>query len=97
MENIKTSNYKDQSVKFKTRKILRLLAEKEDMYEVINYENSWNDLLYSYPVLSDNNDSRIILTAIQTQNKLGIDLIFVTQDLACKHIAAAVGLETLYL
>lgn len=97
LENIKTSNYKDQSVKFKTRKILRLLAEKEDMYEVINYENSWNDLLYSYPVLSDNNDSRIILTAIQTQNKLGIDLIFVTQDLACKHIAAAVGLETLYL
>lgn len=97
LENIKTSNYKDQSVKFKTRKILRLLAEKEETYEVINYENSWSDLLCNYSVLSDNNDSKIILTAIQTQKKLGIDLIFVTQDLSCKHIAAAAGLETLYL
>lgn len=97
LQNIKTSNYKDQSIKYKARKVLKNLVQNQDKYEVINYQKDWDILLNNYPVLSDNNDSKIILTAIQLQKELGIDLIFVTQDLACKHIAAAAGLQTLYL
>ena len=97
LQNIKTSNYKDQSIKYKARKVLKNLVQNQDKYEVINYQKDWDTLLNNYPVLSDNNDSKIILTAIQLQKELGIDLIFVTQDLACKHIAAAAGLQTLYL
>lgn len=97
IENIKTSNYKDQNIKYKARKLLHLLAQNEDKYQVINYQNNWNELLNQYSVLSDNNDSKIIITAIQLQKELHIEIIFVTQDLSCKHIAAAAGLETLFL
>lgn len=96
LEGIKTSAIKDQDVKYKTRQLIRLLAKYEDKYKVIMYQNSWDNDLKQYPVLSDNNDSRIILSALKTHELQNIDLMFVTQDLCCKKIAEAVGLDVDY-
>lgn len=99
LENIKTSAYKDPDVKFRARKLIHLLAENEDKYEVIPFV--WEDLLDCYETLSDNNDSRIILTALMiSQERPEDNIIFYTQDLCCYHIAKSVSgndLEVKYL
>lgn len=96
LENIKTSAYKDNEIKFKARKLMHLLDENEDKYQVILYDNSWDNKLSEISVLSDNNDSRIILSALkitQEEKAQGNTIVFVTSDLCCKRIASAVGLN----
>lgn len=87
LENIKTSNNKDQDIKFRARRLINLLAEHEDQYEVIPFV--WQEQLDFYnALLSDNNDSKIILSAIGTaQQRPSDEIIFYTQDLYCYHIA----------
>lgn len=93
LENIKTSANKDSDIKFKARKVINLLATHKDQYEVIVYRKDWDDILKRKPELSDNNDSRIIISALENKS----DVTFVTQDLCCAALAEIVGLKTLYL
>lgn len=94
LENIKSSAQKDSEIKFKARRLINLLETNQDKYSIINYRKSWDDELKFIPILSDNNDSRIILTAYLQRNK---DLIFITQDLYCKQLAKTLGLNVRYL
>lgn len=93
LEGIKTSSTKDADIKYKARKIINLLANNEDKYDVIIYQKEWDNLLKDKPALSDNNDSRIILSALSIKTPI----VFVTQDLCCKAIAKTVGLNVEYL
>lgn len=93
LEGIKTSSTKDADIKYKARKIINLLASHEDQYDVVTYQKEWDDILKEKPVLSDNNDSRIIISALSVKTPI----IFVTQDLCCKSIAKTVGLNVEYL
>ena len=93
LEGIKTSSIKDADIKYKARKIINLLANHEDQYDVIIYQKEWDELLKNKPSLSDNNDSRIIISALSIKTPI----IFVTQDLCCKSIAKTVGLNVEYL
>lgn len=93
LEGIKTSSTKDADIKYKARKIINLLANHEDHYDVIIYQKEWDDILKEKPALSDNNDSRIIISALSVKTPI----IFVTQDLCCKSIAKTVGLDVEYL
>ena len=43
LENIKTSFSKDEETKWKARKLLRLLDANEGKYQVVLYDNSWDD------------------------------------------------------
>lgn len=92
LENIKTSKTKDDEIKYKVRKVLHLLAENEDLYEVIVYK--YDDLLKENH-LPPTADSQIIISALVAQQSYP-DLVFITQDLACKNIAKSVGLKTEY-
>lgn len=94
LEKIKTSANKDGDIKMRARKLIRLLNENEDKYQVKPYHAPH---LFSkkYPLLSDNNDSKIIKTALDVAKKN--DIIFITEDLCCKHIAKACGLQVEYL
>ena len=56
LQNIKTSNTKDPQIKWRARKLIHLLAENKDKYEIINYQNTWDEQLKRYPILSDNSD-----------------------------------------
>lgn len=97
LESIKTSYSKDSEIKFRARKIINLLSDYEDKYHIINYKNSWNQELLTYDILSDNYDSKIILTALKLKQSINQDILFITQDLCCKKIAQNLGLKVEYL
>lgn len=92
LEDIKTSNRKDEDIKYNARKLLHLMAKNEDKYEIISYKDYWETELEKHN-LPKTNDSKIIISAFFC----GYKTIFVTNDLACKTIAKSIGLDTLFL
>lgn len=97
LENIKTSAARDPEIKFKARKVIHALEENEDKMNLVLYMRDWDEKYFGqYQVLSNNNDSRIIIAALATKAQLNGDLVFITQDLICKKIAQACGLEVQY-
>ena len=82
LENIKTSANKDAEIKYKARKLTRLLAENEDLYTVIIDTEELN-----------NNDMKIIIDA-KTLNE---PVEFITKDLSCKNLASAYKLNVNYI
>lgn len=91
LENIKTSGTKDEETKYSSRKILHLLEENEDKYEIILYKESYSDLIAEFN-LPNTPDSKIVISAYQLFKTLNEDFLFLTEDLACKAIAHAIGL-----
>lgn len=98
LENIKNSSYKDQNTKFKARKLLHLLNENIGNYTLVHYQKEWDKLLEASPILDLNNDSRIIISAIETRDaNIESEIIFITEDLSCKMLALAAGLQVQYI
>lgn len=98
LESIKTSAFKDQDIKYKARKAIAALSQNRDKYEVLHYDNNWESERLSYPCLSDNNDSKIILTAKLFMEDMNLEdtVIFVTEDLCCQELASSLGLTVEY-
>lgn len=97
LENIKSSALKDSEIKYKARKLIELLEQYENQYSLILYENNWDIELNHNSILPENNDGRIILSALKMQQKLDETINFITTDYFCKRIAAAAGLKVDYL
>lgn len=95
LENIKTSDKKDAETKFRARRLIHLLDSNADKYTIILYKKEWDSYLTDY--LSDNNDSRIIISAYKTQQEISEEIIFITADSCCKCLAATLNLTTKYL
>lgn len=95
LESIKDSNFKSEQIKYKARHLINWLMENK-IYKVFSYQKEWDKDLKKYPVLSDNNDSRIILTALKIKQKIDPNLVFITFDSNCAYIAQDVGLNTIY-
>ena len=85
LENIKTSNTKDEETKYKARNVTRILEEYSWSYEVITSPTDNSNNL--------NNDNEIIEAIKYLQLDTDINLIFITDDLSCKHIAEAEGIQ----
>jgi predicted ribonuclease YlaK len=96
LENIKTSNTKDESTKYTARKIIKMLDDHEDMYKVVDYDKKWDIELSNYSVLPESNDSKIILCALHANSKVE-DLVFCTDDICCKLLAIDLGLQVHYI
>ena len=64
IENIKTSKNRDQKIKFKARKAINLINKRLDEINIVIYDKLWDSKLTEFTCLSDNNDSRIIITAL---------------------------------
>lgn len=97
LENIKSSALKDSEIKYKARKLIELLEQYENQYNVILYENNWDIELKQNTILPENNDGRIILSALKMQQKFDDTVNFITTDYFCKRIAAAAGLKVDFL
>lgn len=95
LESIKTSAYKDAEIKYRARKLINLLENNEDKYIIVTFKKEWEELLPTYDILSDTNDSKIILSALILSKKE--DIVFITEDLCCKQIARSLGLSVHYL
>lgn len=93
IEHIKTAANKDFDVKYKARQVSQLLNRFYDKIQIKNYDKGWDSIIEADPILLDNNDSRIIVTAVQleTEDK---SLIFVSEDLNCLNTARSCGLTT---
>ena len=85
LENIKTSQHKDEEIKYKARNLTRLLMAHPGLYEVVIQTTKHEKKLSSkkLPITPDN----LIISAAASLPCLH-DLIFVTDDLACCHIAS---------
>lgn len=88
LENIKVSRNKDDEIKYNARKILHLLDENRDKYNVVVYTIEMENYIHEKQVeLSP--DTKIIATAVFSKGFLpqNDEMVFVTDDIACKVIA----------
>ena len=90
LENLKTSYSRDLEFKTKVRKLIRLLDENPEAYEVYIYFPEMLEMKSGIP-LSEfelNNDIKILATALHYDCNIHPDeTIFYTNDLALKNIA----------
>lgn len=82
LEDIKVSRNKDEDVKNRCRKILKLLAKNEDKYSVIIYDQKIATLLSSFG-LEPTPDNKICACAASKIDEIE----FVTEDIACRLVA----------
>lgn len=84
LEHIKTSSIKDQELKYKVRRLVKLLNENIGKYDIVIPNN------YTYTLLSqmelDNTPDNIIL-ACAYQYNLDYPIEFITYDVACRLLA----------
>ena len=85
LEGIKSSGTKDEEVKYKARKVLKLLEDNQDKYNIVLYNPQWDRIIKKYH-LPDNNDSRIVVSAYSIFAKNSY-CYFITSDLCCKKVA----------
>lgn len=86
LEQIKTSRNKTEALRYKARKLTHLLDEHMGEYEVVVWRTSFSE------GLSDSNDIKIIECAYAYSQDN--EVIFVTEDICAKNIAAAIfGLQ----
>ena len=91
LENIKTSRNKSEDVKYKARRIMRVLDENEDSYEVVVYDDWCREQLENLRI-DDTPDNKICACYLKLKiffelNEQDFNVEFVTGDLCCKVIA----------
>lgn len=93
LENIKSSNRKDESTKYLARKITKLLSENENYIVVTPRKEEIDNILTDYG-LYENPDNIIMSCAKYYQDSIE-QIIFITNDISCQNIAKNIlGLET---
>lgn len=86
LEDIKSSKNKDEELKSRVRKLLRLLEQNPLSYTIAAHPK--DDFLQHY---ENKNDMKIIFTALECSKEK--ELLFRTDDLACAFIARNAGLN----
>ena len=88
LEDIKTSNSKDIDIKYAARRLLHVLDEHRNCYDIHIFKNEMMAPIIEKGLPIQSNDMKILATAIDYDNKVHPDeTIFVTNDLALKNIA----------
>lgn len=88
LENIKTSNKKDEHIKKSAKKIIRLLNENKDKYEVIIFSKLMLKPLVKKGISLDTYDMNILAAVIYCDTHLYPDnVMFITNDLSLQNIA----------
>ncbi len=80
LEHIKVSRNKDEETKYRARKVLHILDENADKYEVVIVDKYVLDIIEDHG-LENTPDNQICACATTK------DCVFVTNDIACKTIA----------
>lgn len=93
LEHIKTNKNKSDDVKYRARKITRLLDLNYNQYETIIYNNEISEYINSILILDLSiSDNQIVGTAKFINDKFE-EIIFVTNDICLKNIARSIGLD----
>ena len=92
LENIKSSGSKDGEVKYKARKVARLLDDNWGKYHVVKYSPDIDQTIESFNL--DKTPDNIILASAYHYNDM-CNILVVSDDLNCKFISREIfGLET---
>lgn len=92
LENIKSSASKDGEVKYKARKVARLLDDNWGKYHVVKYSPEIDQTIESFDL--DKTPDNIILASAYHYNDM-CNILVVSDDLNCKFISREIfGLET---
>ena len=87
IENIKTALNKDADVKYSARKALRILEEQYGNYKIIMFNSKIQEKMENTNI-PINNDAKIIMSAAWLKDEEpDSTVIFITNDLSCKHLA----------
>lgn len=86
LENIKTSNTKSEDVKYAARKLLHILDEHSNEYELVIFKNAMLQSIEEMD-LSITNDAKILACANSLAEREEESVCFITNDLALKSIA----------
>ena len=84
LEHIKVSRNKDDQVKYEARKALHLLDDNSDKYDVVIYDNAIENYILGKN-MEITPDTKIVGSCAFI--KAMKDVVFVTDDIACKMIA----------
>jgi predicted ribonuclease YlaK len=84
LENIKTNKNKTEETRYKARKIVHILDENRDKYQVVIHNDDSFEILMNSGI-EVTNDSKICACAKYFSHDN--DIIFVTNDLCCRLIA----------
>lgn len=87
LEHIKVSRNKDDRTKYNARKVLHLLDENNDKYTVVVYNMDIENYIIEKN-MEITPDTKIVGSCAFTKNMMSDDVIFVTDDIACKMIAS---------
>lgn len=88
LENIKTSINRDPDVKYAARKLLHDLDEHPDAYEIVIYKDEYFQNYIAPKGISMTNDAKIIACGLEyARLNPQSEIVFMTNDLSCKHIA----------
>ena len=87
LENIKNSSRKDEQVKYRARRITRLLSKHSSSYQVVLFDKDIRNIMIQFG-LEDIPDNRICASAYRCAQ--GEPIVFVTNDLCCKVTAQGV-------
>lgn len=88
IESIKTSDRKDQSIKYRARRLARLLDENVGKYDVIIPNNTTFDILKEFQL--ETTPDNIIMASAYAYNKNYKPIDFYSDDICCKLIAGSV-------
>ena len=89
LENIKTSGTKSEDVKFKARKLARLLEEHEKDYNVVIVNDDIINIISSHSV-EVTNDTKICACVEYLKYTIDDEIVFVTNDICCKLYASEI-------
>ena len=92
IENIKTSLRKDEEIKYKARKLSKLLKlhRNDNTYKIIMQGRFKRNYKLWKNQLEKENDNIIIIDALSCNHK---DMVFVTDDTNCYNISTNLGLK----
>ena len=94
LEHIKVSRNKDDQVKYEARKALHLLDDNSDKYDVIVYDNAIENYILEKN-MEITPDTKII-SSCAFINAMK-DVVFVTDDIACKMIARKINISIMII
>lgn len=89
LEHIKVSRNKDDQTKYNARKVLHLLDENSDKYDVVIYSNSIEEYIIAKG-MEITPDTKIVGSCAFLKNINSANVLFVTNDIACKMIASKI-------
>lgn len=94
LEHIKVSKNKDEETKYRARKVIKILDENSDIYEVIVPNEKTRNILMKFEL--ENTYDNIIISCAAHYNDNYSPILFISNDICCRTIARDIAKLNVY-